>query len=235
MTDNLRSSIPEIDRESLVKQRLPLGGARVIDIGCGEGWLAQLVADESESGIGIDPAKTAIERALAANSSANATYHLASADNLPVEDSWADIVVYYNSLHHVPTELQPKAVKETARVLAPGGLLMIVEPLPSGSAYELFKPVEDEAAVYDTTLQLILGLAAGREFAQDLEELFIDSYVYAGYDEFLDHVVVIDEQRKTVLTDLEEDLCKRFYRLGELVEGGRSYDQVHRLNLLRRL
>lgn len=235
MTDNPRSTIPQIDRESLIKKRLPLGGARVIDIGCGEGWFTQLVASESESIIGIDPSKTAIERASAANSSANATYHLASADNLPVEDSWADRVVYYNSLHHVPTELQPKALKETARVLAPGGLLLIVEPLAKGSAYELFQPVEDEAAVYDTTLQLILGIAASEEFEQDLEELFIDSYVYASFDEFLDQVLVVDEQRKRVLTDLEKDLRKRFDHLGEPVEGGRSYEQVHRLNLLRRL
>ena len=235
MTDNPGSTIPEIDRESLVKKRLPLNGSRVLDIGCGEGWLTQLVASESESVIGIDPSDKAIERASAATSSTNATYLLASANDLPVEDSWADIVIYYNSLHHVPMELQPKAVKETARVLVRGGLLMIVEPLASGSAYELFQPVEDEAAVYDSALQLILGLAAGEEFEQDLEELFIDSYVYASFEEFLDHVLVVDAQRKTIVRGLEEDLRNRFEYLGDPVEGGRSYDQVQRLNLLRRL
>jgi hypothetical protein len=38
-----------------------------------------------------------------------------------------------------------------------------------------------------------------------------------------------------VITELEEELRELFERLGESVEGGRRYDMVHRLNLLRRL
>jgi len=121
MTDNSTSAIPEVDRESLIKQHLPLVGARVIDVGCGEGWLTQLVGPETDSIIGIDPSEASIGRARAAKKSSNETYLLASADSLPVDDSWADIVIYYNSLHHLPAELQPKAATETARVLAPGG------------------------------------------------------------------------------------------------------------------
>jgi len=155
MTDNSTSAIPEVDRESLIKQHLPLVGTRVIDVGCGEGWLTQLLAPETDSIIGIDPSEASIGRARAAKKSgnetyllasaetdiiigidpseasigraraakksSNETYLLASADSLPVDDSWADIVIYYNSLHHVPAELQPKAATETARVLVPGG------------------------------------------------------------------------------------------------------------------
>ncbi len=235
MTDNNTSAIPEVDRESLIKQHLPLVGARVIDVGCGEGWLTQLVAPETDSIIGIDPSEASIGRARAAKKSSNETYLLASADSLPVDDSWADIVIYYNSLHHVSAELQPKAASETARVLAPGGVLFIVEPVASGSAYELFQRVEDEAVVYDASYRLILELAAGADFEQGLEELFIDSYVYRNYEEFLDHVLVVDETREIVLSGVEDILRERFDHLGVMVEDGRSYDQVHRLNLLHRL
>ena len=234
MTDNNTRAIPEVDRESLIKQRLPLVGSRVIDIGCGEGWLAQILAPEVDRIIGIDPSETAIDRAKAAKKFGNETYLVASADKLPVDDSWADIVVYYNSLHHVPAALQPEAASEAARVLTPGGVLCIVEPVASGAAYELFRLVEDEAAVYDSSYRFILELAASADFQQDLEELFVDAYLYPNYEEFRDHLLVVDETRQTVLADAESTMRDRFAHLGQAVEGGRSYDQVHRLNLLRR-
>jgi len=214
---------------------LPLDGARVLDIGCGEGWLTQLVAPETGTVTGIDPSVTALERANAVNNTANETYLLASAEDLPLDDASTDIAIYYNSLHHVPAALQSKALGETARVLVEGGLLCIVEPMASGSAYELFQPVEDESEVYDTTYQLILGVANGLEFQQLLEEMFVDCCTYRDFEQFLDHVLVVDENRAAVLAGLEDMLRKRFERLGEAVEDGRRFDQMHRLSLLRRL
>ena len=45
MTDNNTRAIPEVDRESLIKQLLPLAGARVIDVGCGEGFYTGSLQD----------------------------------------------------------------------------------------------------------------------------------------------------------------------------------------------
>jgi len=216
-------------------ERLPLKGARVIDIGCGEGWLTQLVAPVANTIIGIDPSATALDRASAANAAANVKFMLASADDLPLNHDWADIAIFYNSLHHVPAAMQSEALGEAARVLVQGGIFCIVEPLASGAAYELFQPAEDESAVYATTYDLILGATNGVEFQQVLEELFVDSYTYRNFEEFLDSVLVVDEKRAGVLSEVEHILRERFDRLGKMVEGGRRYDQVHRLNLLRKL
>ena len=235
MTGNNISDIPRIDRESLVMERLPLDGARVIDIGCGEGWLTHLVAPRTVTTIGIDPSAIALERARASIGIGNATLVQVSADDLPFDPDSADVVIYYNSLHHIPEAIQHKALAETARVLAPGGLLCIVEPEASGSCYELFQLVDDESAVYTTTYNLILALASSVEFQQVHEERFIDGYIYRDFEHFLDNALVVDAQRADMVTEIEGRLCELFERLGELVEGGRRYDLVHRLNLLRRL
>ena len=235
MTETNTTDIPRITRESLMQERLQLEGTRVIDIGCGEGWLTQLLAPVAHSVVGIDPSVTALERANAAKSTLNELYLLASADNLPIDSGWADIAIYYNSLHHVPASLQCKALEETGRVLADGGLLCIVEPLASGSAYELFKPVEDETAVYEATYKLIHEVVSSNGFQQELEELFIDDFSYRDFEQFLDNVLVIDERRAGELSRLEDMLRERFNRLGEAFEGGRRYDQIHRLSLLRKL
>jgi len=216
-------------------ERLPLAGARVIDIGCGEGWLAQLVAPETDTVIGIDPSATALARARAANNCANEIFILASADNLPLNHAWANIAIYYNSLHHVAAAIQSKALEETARVLTHDGVLCIVEPVARGSAYELFQPVDDESEVYATTHELIHAESTGIDFQHLLEQHFIDCYAYRNFEHFLDDVLVVDDRRAGALSGLEDELRNRFERLGEATEGGRSYDQVHRLDLLRKL
>ncbi len=235
MTGSNISDIPRIDRESLVMERLPLDGARVIDIGCGEGWLTHLVAPRTVTTIGIDPSAIALERARASTGVGNATFVQASAADLPYDPDTADVVIYYNSLHHIPEAIQHKALAETARVLAPGGLLCIVEPEASGSCYELFQLVDDESAVFTTTFNLILALASSIEFQQLYEERFLDGYIYRDFEHFLDDAVVVDSQRADVVAVLEDSLRELFERLGEAVEGGRRYDMVHRLNLLQRL
>ena len=151
-----------------------------------------------------------------------------------MDDAWADVVIYYNSLHHVPADVQNKAIAETARVLVPGGTLCIVEPVARGAAYELFQPVEDESAVYAATYKLILETGNGTEFQQDREELFVDFYSYQDFEDFLDEVLVVDESRAETLTRLTDMLRQRFEQLGESAEAGRRYDQLHRLNLLHR-
>jgi ubiquinone/menaquinone biosynthesis C-methylase UbiE len=229
------SEMPRIGREALVMEGLPLDGARVIDIGCGEGWLTQLVASRSVTTIGIDPSAVALERARATTTAVNASFIQVSADDLPFDPGSADIVIYYNSLHHVPEAIQHKALAETARVLSPGGLLCIVEPEARGSCYELFKPLDDESGVYTTTYNLILELTRSDEFQQLQEERHLDGYIYRDFEHFLDDAVVVDAQRADLLAKIEDRLHSLFERLGEAVDGGRRYDMVHRLNLLRRL
>lgn len=235
MTESNTSDIPRIGREALILERLPLDGARAIDIGCGEGWLTHLVAPKSVATVGIDPSAIALERARAANGASNGTFIQASADDLPLDPASADVAIYYNSLHHVPDAIRDKALAETARVLAPGGLLCIVEPEASGSCYELFRPIDDESAVYAATYSLLHEIANGVEFQQVHEERFMDGYIYRDFRQFLDNALVVDAERAEVVCELEVELRELFERLGEVVEGGRRYDMVHRLNLLRRL
>jgi ubiquinone/menaquinone biosynthesis C-methylase UbiE len=227
--------IPRIGRESLVIDRLPLDGARVIDIGCGEGWLTHLIAPKTVSTIGIDPSSIAIGRARASECAGKGIFIQASADDMPLEPASVDIAIYYNSLHHIPEGIQGTAISETARVLSPGSLLCIVEPEAKGSCYELFQPIDDESAVYVTTYNLILATASGDEFERIHEEHFLDGFIYRNFEQFLDTALVVDAQRAGVVEELEDKMRVLFERLGEAVEDGRRYDMVHRLNLLRRL
>lgn len=93
--------------------------ARVLDVGCGEGWLA----DHFPNYTGIDSAPDAVERAT----SRGRNVVLGSADNrLPFEDDSFDGVFMLNVLEHLskPADL----VDECRRVLRDRGRALACSP-----------------------------------------------------------------------------------------------------------
>ena len=83
--------------------------------------------------------------AAAKAAGANVEFRVASGEALPWPDATFDVVAFSNSLHHMPTPAA--ALAEAARALKPGGLLYVMEPVPSGNYHEATKLVNDETEV----------------------------------------------------------------------------------------
>lgn len=113
--------------------------SRVVDIGCGTGCALRHASEQVTHGslVGIDPAPRMIEIAreqTAQHSSVNRTvYHEGSAENLPIEDSSADVVLAFDSYDHWTDK--PKGLKEVRRVLKANGRFVVVKDggLPNGT------------------------------------------------------------------------------------------------------
>jgi len=102
-----------------------LSPPRVLDLGCGDGTTAALLAQAGALVVGADPSHAALERAARAHPELDLVQHTADG-RLPLEDSSFDAVVCLNVLQHVvDTQL---AMSETRRLLAPGGLVGIAVP-----------------------------------------------------------------------------------------------------------
>lgn len=98
-------------------------GMRLLDVGCGDGvHLDRIVKTFKVKGFGADVSKKSIERAKK-QSSKNIKYFVGSAINLPFNNNYFDRVVSFDTLEHI--EKQKKAISEMARVLKPGGKLLI--------------------------------------------------------------------------------------------------------------
>ena len=126
-------------------------GARVLDAGCGSGYgTAILAAAEPASLIAVDVADEAVELTRAARGEA-ADARVADVRELPVADAAVDLVVCFEVIEHV--ERRDEAVREFARVLAPGGVLLISSPnrnqYPPGNEHHVYEytPEELEAEV----------------------------------------------------------------------------------------
>ena len=113
-------------------------GDHVLDIGTGPGYLAFAAAKMVGPGgraVGIDASPEMIERALARaeHHGSRAEYAVASAEALPFDDASFGVVVSRLVFHHLPGELKSQALAEIARVLKPGGRVVIVDLAPGAA------------------------------------------------------------------------------------------------------
>jgi ubiquinone/menaquinone biosynthesis C-methylase UbiE len=106
-------------------------GERALDVGCGPGYFARLLAKAvgpEGSVVGVDAAPEMIEYAnRKARNLANCTFEAGTAEALAFPGGSFDLVVSSLMLHHLPKDGRLKAVKEMRRVLRPGGRLVVAE------------------------------------------------------------------------------------------------------------
>jgi 2-polyprenyl-6-hydroxyphenyl methylase/3-demethylubiquinone-9 3-methyltransferase len=99
-------------------------GLRVLDIGCGGGFLAEEFAALGCQVTGVDPSPASIgaARAHAASRGLRIDYRVGTGEELPVPDTAFDVACCCDVLEHV-SDLD-RVISETARTLKPGGLYL---------------------------------------------------------------------------------------------------------------
>jgi arsenite methyltransferase len=102
-------------------------GARVIDVACGSGATALLLARELGCvTVGVDLGARAIEQARhATRAGERVRFLLGDAEALPVPDAGFDVALSECSLCTFPDK--PRAIAEMARVVRPGGTIAIAD------------------------------------------------------------------------------------------------------------
>jgi SAM-dependent methyltransferase len=116
--------------DALVALAAPRTGERWLDIACGPGIVCRALAAHAGSVHGIDltPAMVQLARAEASAAGiANATFAVGDATALDLPEAGVDGAVARFAIHHVPAP--GRVLSELARVLRPGGRLVLADHL----------------------------------------------------------------------------------------------------------
>jgi ubiquinone/menaquinone biosynthesis C-methylase UbiE len=112
-------------RANLLRVAERSGTRRLLDIGCGAGFIIDLARDTFDEIHGLDATRAMLDRVD--TTSGNITLHEGVAEDLPFADDTFDVVTAYSVLHHL-ADHRP-VLAEAARVLRPGGVLYVdLEP-----------------------------------------------------------------------------------------------------------
>ncbi|WP_135077739.1 class I SAM-dependent methyltransferase [Terasakiella sp. SH-1] len=218
----------------VLKETLELAGKKVLDIGSGEGHLTRMMAKQGAHVIGLECSERQMEKALSYETVADERFMDGVGQDLPFDDETQDIIVFFNSLHHIPLDEQFNALKEAVRVLKKGGQIYISEPIAEGPHFELLQPIDDEthvrAVAYDNIKRYAeLGLS------WEAEEIYNHPVRRKSFEELHDKLTGPNPEREKIFEDQDVELRAAFDRLGDQKADGLTYfDQPTRMNLLKK-
>ncbi|MBU1213278.1 MAG: class I SAM-dependent methyltransferase [Alphaproteobacteria bacterium] len=101
---------------------------RILDVGCGVGNYHPFLATEFDDIVGIDVSSACIAKAKQNNPSVH--YDAYDGETLPYEDASFSLAYTICVMHHVPKANWERFAHEIARVVKPGGLVLVYEHNP---------------------------------------------------------------------------------------------------------
>lgn len=102
-------------------------GRRVLDLGCGSGYGAAMVADSATSVTAVDVSQDALAYAAEHFSRPNLAHMgIVAGRPLPFDDHSFEVVLSFQVIEHVEDDGQ--YVREAWRVLCPGGVFIVITP-----------------------------------------------------------------------------------------------------------
>jgi len=116
-------------RAAFWEELLPLAdyakeGMQVLDLGCGNGRFYPVLKKRNIVYTGVDYSRGLLEEARHLHP--DALFREGDATLLPLRDKSFDVIYSFAVIHHIPSHaLRKKFIEEAARVLRPGGMLIL--------------------------------------------------------------------------------------------------------------
>lgn len=202
-SDTINRRCPERD---IYNQLLQLDDKHILELGCGSAEHTRAIAGEGKNrtilALEVDEHQHA--KNLQLNDLPNVSFRLGGAEKIPVEDNSQDIILMFKSLHHVPEKLMNQAMNEIHRVLVPGGLAYISEPVFAGDFNEVIRLFHDESKVRTAAFKSLENAIRENSFSLRDEIFFNTDVEFKNFREF--------EKKVIKVTHTEHNLSDDTYR-----------------------
>ena len=226
-----RTACPERD---VYTELLPLANARVAELGCGRAELTRAIAEAFPTAQIIALEVDAIQHArnLAIADLPNVRFVAGGAEALPFDDDSLDLVLMFKSLHHVPSHLLDTALAEVRRVLKPGGLAYISEPVFAGEYNEIMRIFHDEERVRAAAFSAIVRSVGSGALELVAERFFSTPLRFDDFAHFEDRVLGVTHTQHRLSESQLSAVRERFMR--HVTPQGAQFLQPMRVDLLRK-
>lgn len=213
---------------------LPLQGARILELGCGKAEKTRSIAQGGKvvSIMALEVDQVQHEKNLRINDLPNVTFSLGGAEAIPAADSSFDIVIMFKSLHHVPMEMMDQALAEISRVLKPGGVAYISEPVYAGDFNEVLRLFHDEKIVREAAFAAI-SRAVESGSLQLAEQLFFNTRNhFDSFEQFDQRIIQVTHTQHRLSDELYAAVREKF--MSKMTPQGADFLTPIRVDLLRK-
>jgi len=223
-----------VNEIQLLLAELPLDGARVLELGCGKADKTRTLAQSGRVRDIVALEVDAIQHAhnLKVADLPNVHFCHGGAEAIPAADASVDIVLMFKSLHHVPLALMDQALGEIARVLRPGGLAWISEPVYAGDLNELMCLFYDEKTVREAAFAAVRRAVDGGLLALERQLFFLTRSHFDDFAQFDARMIQVTHTEHRLSPELYERVRQRFE--SHLTPAGATFYPPQRVDLLRK-
>lgn len=222
------------DELAIIQRLLPLQGARILELGCGAADKTRQIAQETGvcSIVAAEVDQIQHAKNLQIDDLPGVTFASFGAEEINAEDDSFDIVLMFKSLHHVREELLPQALAEIRRVLQPGGLLYVSEPVFDGPFNEVIRLFHDEEHVRQIAFKALVDALESDQF-ELVEEVFFSNIVqlrdFSQFEKGILNATFLDHDPSA---EVLAEVRSRFER--NRSDAGYVFEVPNRVDLLRK-
>ena len=213
---------------------LPFEDAVVIELGCGRAEHTRAIASTYPrariTAFDVDQVQYELNRS--AVNPRNLRFELGGAEAIAAGDDGADIVMMLKSLHHVSSGLLDRALREMRRVLRPGGLAYISEPVFAGELNEIVRIFHDEQQARLDAFAALQRAVVNRSLELVEQRFFLAPVYYRDFAEFERDVIRATHSNHRLSAVQVENVRERF--LNHVGPDGAIFNMPTRVDLLRK-
>jgi ubiquinone/menaquinone biosynthesis C-methylase UbiE len=207
--EKIELSCPETE---IYHRLLSLDGKHILELGCGSAAITRDIAtagpDRKITALEVD--EIAHEKNMQITDLPNVTFGLAGAEDIPLDVESVDVVFMFKSLHHVPMDLMDQSMREIRRVLKPGGVVYISEPVFAGEFNEILRLFHDEQKVREAAFNAVKK-AVDEGLFNLVEETFFNSPTqFESFADFEDRIIGATHTEHRLNEDLYQQVRQRF-------------------------
>jgi SAM-dependent methyltransferase len=221
-----------VDEEAILNELLPLKHAVVLELGCGKADKTRLVARQAASVLALEVDRIQLANNQAAEKPDNVRFEFGGAENIPAADASFDIVLMFKSLHHVPTELMDDAFAEIHRVLKPGGLAYISEPVYAGDFNEILRLFHDEKTVREAAFAAEVRAVSTQRLSLVSQTFFLQPMHFDDFSQFENRILKVTHTDHSLSPALHDAVRAKFDR--HMATGGVDFHMPIRVDLFRK-